>query len=151
MGPDSSSHLLLQSRIKYNTLNGNRLTRVRSVRDTLNEILPLCEKIGITRISDITFMDNLYIPNFSTVLPGIEDSIWVYSGNGQTKEHAKASALMETIERYSSLSSSHARSFIQGNYLQLSKSYNKVLHPSEVVETVNPEYNYKDAICYFIY
>jgi ribosomal protein S12 methylthiotransferase accessory factor len=50
-------------------------------------------------------MDKLYIPNYAAVLPGTEDSIWVYSGKGTTKAHAKASALMESIERYSSLSS----------------------------------------------
>ncbi len=91
-------------------------------------------------------MDKLYIPNYTAVLPGTEDSIWVYSGKGATKAHAKASALMETIERYCSLSSNYPKSLIHGSYLQLSKSYNRVLHPDEVVEPVDSSYNYKDAI-----
>ena len=124
--------------------------RVRSIHDTLIEVIPLCVKIGVTRISDITFMDRLYIPNYSAILPGTEDSFWVYSGKGTTKLHAKASALMEAIERYSSLSSTYPRTFIQGSYLQLSNSYNKVLHPAEVVEPVNQEYNDKDTIMDFL-
>jgi ribosomal protein S12 methylthiotransferase accessory factor YcaO len=123
---------------------------VRSVQDTLAEIIPLCIEIGITRISDITFMDSLYIPNYSAILPGTDDIMWVYSGKGTTRLHAKASALMEAIERYSSLSSTYPRTFIQGNYLHLSKSYNKVLHPAEVVEPVNQEYNDKGDIIDFL-
>jgi len=146
----SSSGLRLKSRRKHTTFSGGALTRVRSIKDTLTEIIPLCTKIGVTRISDITFMDRLYIPNYSAILPGTEDSIWVYSGKGTTKSHAKASALMEAIERYSSLASTYPRTFIQGNYLQLSKSYNKVLHPAEVVEPVNQEYDDKDAIMDFL-
>jgi ribosomal protein S12 methylthiotransferase accessory factor YcaO len=145
-----SPGLLLKSRKKYTTSSSGALTRVRSIQDTLTEIIPLCMKIGVTRISDITFMDRLYIPNYSAILPGTEDSFWVYSGKGTTKLHAKASALMEAIERYSSLPSTYPGTFIQGSYLQLSKSYNKVLHPAEVVEPVNQEYNDKDAIMDFL-
>jgi ribosomal protein S12 methylthiotransferase accessory factor len=84
-------------------------------------------------------MDKLTIPNYSAVLPGTEDYIWVYSGKGLTKAHAKASALMECIERYSSLPSSTQRDFIQGSYDQLSQRY-IVLHPEEVVEPFNFQY-----------
>lgn len=148
--PPPSPGLLLKSRKKYTTSISGALTRVRSIQDTLIEIIPLCMKIGVTRISDITFMDRLYIPNYSAILPGTEDSFWVYSGKGTTKSHAKASALMEAIERYSSLSSTYPRTFIQGSYLQLSKLHNKVLHPAEVVEPVNQEYNDKDSIMDFL-
>ena len=100
-----SSLLQLKSRKKYTTNDGNISTRVKSSDDTLTYIIPICEKIGVTRISDITYMDKLYIPNYSAILPNTEDSIWVYSGKGTTKKHAKASALMESIERYCSLPS----------------------------------------------
>jgi ribosomal protein S12 methylthiotransferase accessory factor YcaO len=145
-----SPGLLLKSRKKHTISSSDALTRVRSIQDTLTEIIPLCIKIGVTRISDITFMDRLYIPNYSAILPGTEDLFWVYSGKGTTKSHAKASALMEAIERYSSLPSTCTRTFIQGSYLQLSKSHNKVLHPAEVVEPVNQEYNDKNAIMDFL-
>jgi thioglycine synthase len=112
--------------------------------------MPVSKSIGITRICDITQMDRLYVPNYSAVLPGTEDSIWVYSGKGITNSDAKASAIMEAIERYSSLSSTHTRNFIQGSYLEVSKSYNTVLHPDEVVEPVNKIYNDKDSIIDFL-
>lgn len=84
-------------------------------------------------------MDKLAIPNYSAVLPGTEDYIWVYSGKGPTKAHAKASVLMECIERYSSLPGSTKRNFIQGSYEDLSQKYS-VLHPEEVVEPFNFQY-----------
>jgi ribosomal protein S12 methylthiotransferase accessory factor len=95
-------------------------------------------------------MDRLNIPNYSAVLPGTEDVIWVYGGKGPTRSHAKASALMEVIERYSSLSGSCERAFIQGNYLELSKSYRKVIHPDEVVEPVNQESDEKKTISNYL-
>jgi thioglycine synthase len=126
------------------------LTRIKSAEDTLADIIPISKNIGVTRISDITCMDKLYIPNFSAILPGTEDSIWVYSGKGPTKAHAKAGALMEAIERYSSLSSTHSNGFIQGTYLQLSKCYSKVLHPAEVIEPVNQTYSNNKSIINFL-
>jgi thioglycine synthase len=142
--------LNLKSAKKYTTRNGISLTRTKPVQDTLAEIIPLCEKIGITRISDITHMDRLCIPNYSAVLPGTEDSIWVYSGKGPTNSHAKASALMEAIERYCSLSSNYSKKFIRGSYSELSRSYRKVLHPAEVVEPVNQDYTDGNSIMDFI-
>jgi ribosomal protein S12 methylthiotransferase accessory factor YcaO len=146
---DPSSPILdLKSSKRYTT--DNALARIKPVVDTLAEIIPLSKKIGVTRLSDITCMDRLYIPNFSAILPGTEDSIWVYSGKGTTKAQAKASALMEAIERYSSLSTSYSKDFIQGTYTQLSKSYNKVLHPAEVVEPVNQAYITKNSVIDFL-
>lgn len=95
-------------------------------------------------------MDRLRIPNYSAILPGTEDSIWVYTGKGPTRAAAKASALMETIERYSSLPANYCRPFIRGSYFQLSKSFNKVLHPSEVIEPVHQTYNDRESIIDFV-
>src|SRR5437867_2594077 len=94
--------LRLKSTKKYVFPNGNVSMRVKSVSDTLTKITPICRNVGVTRISDITYMDKLYIPNYSIFLPGTEDSIWVYSGKGTTKMQAEASGLMESIERFSS-------------------------------------------------
>jgi len=126
----------LQSRKKW-TVNGT--SRIRPARETLEKVIPLSKKIGVTRLADITDMDVLRIPNYSAVVPGTEDYIWVYSGKGPTKEHAKASALMESIERYSSLPSGGPRKFVRSSYADLSK-VNKVLHPDRIVEPVRFEY-----------
>jgi ribosomal protein S12 methylthiotransferase accessory factor len=122
----------LQSRKKW-TVNGT--SRVKRAQETLEKAIPISKKIGVTRLADITDMDILRIPNYSAVLPGTEDYIWVYSGKGPTKEHAMASALMESIERYSSLPSGGPHKFVRSTYSELSKSYN-VLHPDRVVEPV---------------
>src|SRR4030095_7837481 len=57
---------------------------------------------------------------------------------------AKASAIMESIERYCGLPGKNPKSFIRGTYAQLSKSY-KVLHPEEVVEPTDSKYNDKES------
>ena len=88
--------ILLRSQMK---LEGKVSSRTKTVQETLSTILPISRDIGITRLADITDMDVLRIPNFSAVLPGTEDYIWVYSGKGATRLDAKASALMESIER----------------------------------------------------
>jgi len=123
--------------------DGSFSPRVKSVKDTLSQIEPICKTIGVTRIADITYMDTLYIPNFSIVLPGTEDSIWVYGGKGVTKSQAKTSGLMESVERYCSLNCYSSERFIRGTYSDLTKTYNKVLHPDEVVEPVKRSYNDK--------
>jgi ribosomal protein S12 methylthiotransferase accessory factor YcaO len=141
----SGSSLCLKSIKKHRTIDGDITARVRSLEDTLASITPICKKIGVTRICDITYLDRLYIPNYCSVLPGTEDSIWVYSGKGPTKIHAKVSALMESIERYCSLSSTWSKSPISGSYFELSKKY-KVLHPDQVVEPVESFYSDKESI-----
>ena len=140
------SPLYLKSIKKHYTKNGELSPKVKSPQDTLNTIIPICKRIGVTRLCDITNLDKLNIPNFSAVLPGTEDNIWVYSGKGITKTQAKVSALMESIERYCSLSKTSLRETISGSYSQLSKSYNKVLHPDEVVEAVDPNYDERQSI-----
>ena len=86
-------------------------------------------------------MDRLCIPNFTAILPGTADIIWVYSGKGTTRLHAKTGSLMEAIERYSSLPKSYKGKLVQGRYLELLESYDHVLHPAEVVEPVSDEFN----------
>ena len=103
------------------------------MEETLLRISEISKKIGLTRIADITYIDKLYIPNYSCVLPGTEDYIWVYSGKGPTKQHAKVSAIMESIERYSSLPTNYHSKFISGTFNNLKQSYN-ILHPDEVIE-----------------
>jgi thioglycine synthase len=129
--------ILLKSQKK---LKGIISSRIKSVEETLNTILPVSSNIGVTRLADITDMDILGIPNFSAVLPGTEDYIWVYSGKGPTRLDAKASALMESIERYCSLPSNNKKKMIQGSYKDVSK-VSKILHPSNVVEPMLFEYD----------
>ena len=57
---------------------------------------------GITRVADITDLDRIGMPVFTAIRPTAEDgAISIYGGKGITKDHAKASAMMEGYERYS--------------------------------------------------
>ena len=98
--------LHLRSIKKYATKDGNVSTRVNSLDDTFDLIVPICKKIGVTRLSDITYMDRLCIPNYSAILPGTEDNnMGIQWERAQQNPMLKNnSALMEAIERYCSLS-----------------------------------------------
>jgi thioglycine synthase len=122
----------------------NGTSRIIPVDKTLLNVKEIAKEIGLTRIADITFMDKLYIPNYSSVLPGTEDYIWVYSGKGPTKKHAKASAIMESIERYSSLPRSFTKKFVTGTFNDLKRSYN-IIHPDEVIEPLS--FDFQDDMC----
>ncbi len=57
---------------------------------------------GITRIADITDLDRIGLPIYTAIRPTAEDgAISIYGGKGISKDHAKASAMMEGFERYS--------------------------------------------------
>jgi ribosomal protein S12 methylthiotransferase accessory factor YcaO len=126
----------------------NGTSRIKPAEETLTKVTVLAKKIGVTRLADITDMDILRVPNYSAILPGTEDYIWVYSGKGPTKTHAKVSALMESIERYSALPSGAPRNFTQGSYDQLS-SMSRVLHPEEIMEPLRFHYR-NDMIMDFL-
>ncbi len=125
------------------------MPKVMHVRDTLKRALPIARSIGVTRLADITHLDMLRIPNYSAILPGTDDYIWVYSGKGPTREHAKASAVMESIERYSALASTffsnpaRGSRVSKGSMAEMLREHGRehVLHPDDVVEAVSPSYN----------
>jgi YcaO-like protein with predicted kinase domain len=57
---------------------------------------------GISRVADITDLDQLGIPVFNTYRPDAEPgNLTVSCGKGMTREAALVSALMEGIERHS--------------------------------------------------
>jgi len=143
-----SSHLRIRSQKKEDSTGIT--TRVFSPQETISKMMPVCNRIGVTRIADITHLDRLYLPNYSITLPGTDDSIWVYGGKGQTKSHAKASAIMEALERYTSLSTNRNKTYVRGSHFELSKSYRKVLHPCEVMEPTEELYDDKNSIMDFV-
>ena len=57
---------------------------------------------GITRIADITDLDRIGLPIYTAIRPTAEDgAVSIYGGKGITRDHARASAMMEGFERYS--------------------------------------------------
>ncbi|MEM0232312.1 MAG: YcaO-like family protein, partial [Candidatus Methanomethyliaceae archaeon] len=76
--------------------------RAKDFNETLLFLENIYHKAGITRIADITGLDIIGIPVFTSIRPtAAEGAITVYNGKGHTPEVAKISAIMEGIERYS--------------------------------------------------
>ncbi len=70
--------------------------------ETLSRIDAKMPAAGITRVADITNLDRIGIPVFSSIRPLAQNgAISVYNGKGATPAEAKVSAMMEGIERYS--------------------------------------------------
>lgn len=70
--------------------------------ETLQRVREKLPAAGITRVADITSLDRIGIPVFSSIRPTAGDgAISVYNGKGATPTEAEVSAMMEGIERYS--------------------------------------------------
>ena len=74
-------------------------TYARSPEDTLKAIDPWLKKCGVSRLADLTDMDNIGIPVYASIRPDSK-SLKVDSGKGTTKEQARCSAAMESLERW---------------------------------------------------
>ncbi|MBE6485410.1 MAG: YcaO-related McrA-glycine thioamidation protein [Methanosphaera stadtmanae] len=76
--------------------------RTISPEETLEKISKITRDIGLTRTSNITHLDRIKIPVYTSVRPLAEEgAVSVYAGKGPTELHAKVSSIMEAIERYS--------------------------------------------------
>ena len=105
--------------------------RAVSPEETLSRIESKMRAAGITRVADITNLDRIGIPVFSSIRPTAEGgAISVYNGKGATPAEAKVSAMMEGIERYSA--EVHDRELVTGKFSELSRSEN-ALDPDELI------------------
>lgn len=99
--------------------------------ETLSRIESKMVAAGITRVADITDLDRIGIPVFSSIRPTADDgAISVYNGKGATPAEAKVSAMMEGIERYSA--EVHDRELVKGRFSELSSDRN-ALNPGELI------------------
>lgn len=92
--PSLFSQLSLRS-LKKNFKYGTE--RICSVEDTWQRVKPLLPVFGITRVADITWLDNIGIPVYTAIRP-LAKSISQSLGKGLTPMHARVSAVMESIE-----------------------------------------------------
>lgn len=80
----------------------NETQRTTSPEKTLSRVEKALPAAGITRVADITSLDRIGIPVFSSIRPTAgRGAVSVYNGKGATPTEAKVSAIMEGIERYS--------------------------------------------------
>lgn len=76
--------------------------RVIAPKETIEINEDKLKTAGITRIADITDLDRIGLPVYTAIRPTAEvGGVSVYGGKGISKDHAKASAMMEGFERYS--------------------------------------------------
>lgn len=80
-------------------------TRTVSAEETVRRAGALAKSFGVTRLSDITGLDRIGIPVWSSVVPKSDDFLTIYSGKGSCHADARAGALMEAIERQAVLRS----------------------------------------------
>jgi len=79
--------------LSYNTY------RSISPEQTYENIKPLFRELGITRVANITGLDEIGIPVYIAVRPNSR-SLSLAQGKGLTPLNAKLSAIMETVESY---------------------------------------------------
>src|SRR5512139_281935 len=76
--------------------------RALSPEETLARVESKMTAAGVTRVADITNLDRIGIPVFSSIRPmAAKGAVSVYNGKGATPTEARVSAMMEGIERYS--------------------------------------------------
>ncbi|MEJ5293151.1 MAG: YcaO-related McrA-glycine thioamidation protein [Candidatus Methanosuratincola sp.] len=69
---------------------------------TLELVNRVKDKAGITRVAEITGLDRIGIPIFTSIRPmASEGAVTIYTGKGYSQEEAEVSAIMEGIERFS--------------------------------------------------
>jgi len=76
--------------------------RAMPPEETLERAEARMPAAGITRVADITNLDRIGIPVFSSIRPMADrGAVSVYNGKGATPTEARVSAMMEGLERYS--------------------------------------------------
>jgi YcaO-like protein with predicted kinase domain len=73
--------------------------RGRRPEDTLHAFLPHAKRMGITRLANVTGLDNIGIPVYMASRP-LSRSVAVSQGKGLTPAEAKVSAFMEAAETW---------------------------------------------------
>lgn len=114
------------------------IDRVVSAAETIKRVARAAESLGVTRLADITGLDRVGIPVYSSVVPRSDDILSVYSGKGARTVDAQVGALMEAIERQTALKARPA--CIEGSFSDLSKKRN-VLNPNRVNQKLADGYS----------
>lgn len=77
----------------------NSSLRTRTTSDTLALATAMAAPLGITRVTDTTWLDRIGIPVFASIRPrAARGSLCVSAGKGLQPEEAKVGATMEAIE-----------------------------------------------------
>ncbi len=93
--------------------------------DTIKFVESKLRTAGVTRVAEITHLDRVGIPVYTAIRPdAAEGAVSIYAGKGATKTQAKASAMMESFERYSAeLNNDDRKNFVYGIFDDSSHEY----------------------------
>lgn len=113
--------------------------------ETLKSARKVASAAGITRVADITGLDRLGIPVFTSMRPRAEEgAITVYNGKGFTAQEAEVSAIMEGVERYSAEKGSYR--IVTGSYAELEKTSHGLLDPVSLILSGVRNYSYGEDL-----
>lgn len=108
--------------------------RTVAAQQTIDKILNQKHRFGITRLANVTGLDRIGVPVSLAFRPNAR-SVAVSQGKGMTLEHAKASALMESVEIW------HAETFdeplIYSSFADLSGRHSTI-NVGRLPETTGP-------------
>ncbi len=106
--------------------------------DTVSFAAALAGSLGVTRVADITGLDRIGIPVYSSVVPDSDDTLSVYNGKGARPIDAKAGALMEAIERQVALKT--RLPLVEDSFAHLAKTA-AVVDPRSINYALAPDYS----------
>ena len=109
--------------------------RAIAPEETIKNVEFKLRAAGVTRVAEITHLDRVGIPVYSAIRPGAaEGAVSIYAGKGATKPQAKASAMMESFERYSAeLQDDSNQKFINGVFECSEDELNRYVRPSTLI------------------
>lgn len=116
--------------------------RICAPQDTLDRVSPLLPRFGITRVAEVTRLDDIGIPVFQAIRPASR-TISLSQGKGISAELARVSCIMESIEAWHAenpaLTSTretvgHMKSQILYSLHDLNLVDNQLLHDDLVLE-----------------
>jgi ribosomal protein S12 methylthiotransferase accessory factor len=119
-------------------LKTDGIERIVPAAETIRRVTKSAELLGVTRLADITGLDRIGIPVYSSVVPKSDDILSVYNGKGARRVDAQAGALMEAIERQTALTA--RPHWIEGSFEDLSGRA-RVLDPKTVNQKLSNDYS----------
>ncbi len=107
--------------------------RAVAPEETIKNVEPKLRTAGVTRVAEITHLDRVGIPVYSAIRPGAaEGAVSIYAGKGATKSQAKASAMMESFERFSAeIRDADRKNFIHGKFEE--SDQHKYMSPKSLI------------------
>jgi YcaO-like protein with predicted kinase domain len=114
------------------------IPRVVPAAETVRRVAQAAASLGVTRLADITGLDRIGIPVYSSVVPKSDDALSVYNGKGLRPVDAQAGALMEAVERQTALKT--RLPYIEESFSTLNQK-RRVLDPKKVNQKLAADYS----------